>query len=153
MSTRSTRMKSLNRGKHSRTTSADPCEILEELGRLVKSYAECSVATPPIPPKPSGSKRIDKIASDVFYLAMRTFVAESQAVSLLQAQEISPSPQSNPLYGEVTDVDPVQTTRAKLRVNIPPNHLSSLFVPVRSLCLRQRIVGEPKIDPSESLRS
>lgn len=125
-------MKSLNRGKHSRTNSADPCEILEELGRLVKGYAESSVATPPIPPKPSGSKRIDKIANDVFYLAMRTFVAESQAVSVLRAQETSPAPQLSPMDAEITEVDPIQASRTKLRVEIPPNYLSSLLVPVRT---------------------
>ncbi|KAG8926080.1 hypothetical protein FRC01_009362 [Tulasnella sp. 417] len=130
MSTKSTKVKSPRAGKHSRTNTADPGEILEELGRLVKSYAECSEATPPIPPKPSGSRRIDRIANDVFYLAMRTFVAESRAVSILRAQESLPASQLD--YGKVTDADERQPSRAKLRVAIPPNHFSGVVVPVMS---------------------
>ncbi|KAG8971746.1 hypothetical protein FRC05_010813 [Tulasnella sp. 425] len=119
-------------GRHSRTNSADPCAILEELVRLVKGYTECTVANPPIPPKPTGSRRIDGIANDVFYLAMRAFVAESRAPAVLTTQESPPTPQSAPIGGGATDTDTVQQTRKKLRVEIPPNYLSNLLLPATS---------------------
>lgn len=41
-------------------------------------------------------------------------------------------PQLSPMDAEITDVDPVQDSRAKLRVEIPPNYISTLVVPVMS---------------------
>lgn len=60
---------------------------------------------------------------------MRTFFAESQAVSVLQEQARAKGPQFDPLDGEVSDGIEIQPTRARLRVAIPPNYLSGLLVP------------------------
>lgn len=110
--------------------------LLEDLGHLVRTYAECRDATPPVPPKPTGSQRIDKISSDIFYLAMRTFVAESRAASLLhdRSDPWSPALQS-PTFtdGHTAKSQKPNTEKRALRVDIPPNNLSSVFVPVSAL--------------------
>ncbi|KAG9016783.1 hypothetical protein FRB90_002160 [Tulasnella sp. 427] len=110
-------------------------ELLDELGWLAKTYAECSAATPPIPPKPSGSRRMDRIANDIFNLAMRTFVAESQAASLLtthHAEESPPAVEESRMQDGPTSLNGTDAVKKRLRVEIPPNYISSLLAPVLS---------------------